>query len=82
MRKHLLDLILGGKPRVESSSLLVLDGFLQESYSTLARAKVDSELPHGSNKDTPNIHKCKQTLDVSAGTSVNVQKEQSLDLSA
>ncbi|GJT95299.1 hypothetical protein Tco_1090817 [Tanacetum coccineum] len=29
----------------------------------------------------PNIHECKQTLDVSAGTSINVQKEQSLDLS-
>ncbi|GKB63446.1 gag-pol polyprotein [Tanacetum coccineum] len=31
--------------------------------------------------DIPNIHECKQTLDVSAGTSINVQKEQSLDLS-
>ncbi|GKB27972.1 hypothetical protein Tco_0867373 [Tanacetum coccineum] len=28
------------------------------------------------------FHECKQTLDVSAGTSINVQKEQSLDLSA
>ncbi|GJV84744.1 hypothetical protein Tco_1524642 [Tanacetum coccineum] len=45
-------------------------------------SKVDSEPPHGSNVDIPNIHKCKQTLDVSAGTSINVQKEQSLDLSA
>ncbi|GKA32542.1 hypothetical protein Tco_0718909 [Tanacetum coccineum] len=43
---------------------------------------VDSEPPHGSNVDIPNIHECKQTLDVSAGTSINVQKEQSLDLSA
>ncbi|GJQ94005.1 hypothetical protein Tco_0005144 [Tanacetum coccineum] len=41
-----------------------------------------SEPPHGSNVDIPNIHECKQTLDVSAGTSINVQKEQSLDLSA
>ncbi|GJZ18131.1 hypothetical protein Tco_0554254 [Tanacetum coccineum] len=41
-----------------------------------------SELPHGSNIDIPNIHECKQTLDVSAGTSINVQKEQSLDLRA
>ncbi|GKD27427.1 hypothetical protein Tco_1233641 [Tanacetum coccineum] len=32
--------------------------------------------------DIPNIHECKQTLDVSACTSINVQKEQSLDLSA
>ncbi|GJZ38177.1 hypothetical protein Tco_0584368 [Tanacetum coccineum] len=43
--------------------------------------KVDSEPPHGSNVDIPNIHECKQTLDVSAGTSINVQKEHSLDLS-
>ncbi|GKC32029.1 hypothetical protein Tco_1039323 [Tanacetum coccineum] len=45
-------------------------------------SKVDSESPHGSNVDILNIHECKQTLDVSAGTSINVQKEQSLDLSA
>nr|GEW17982.1 hypothetical protein [Tanacetum cinerariifolium] len=32
--------------------------------------------------DILNIHDCKQTLDVSVGTSINVQKEQSLDLSA
>ncbi|GJT40018.1 hypothetical protein Tco_0939883 [Tanacetum coccineum] len=29
-------------------------------------SKVDSEPPHGSNVDIPNIHACKQTLDVSA----------------
>ncbi|GJU20436.1 hypothetical protein Tco_1153778 [Tanacetum coccineum] len=45
-------------------------------------SKVDSEPPHGSNVDIPNIHECKQTLDVSACTSIIVQKEQSLDLSA
>ncbi|GKD33647.1 hypothetical protein Tco_1249156, partial [Tanacetum coccineum] len=45
-------------------------------------SKVDSEPPHGSNVDIPNSHECKQTLDVSVGTSINVQKEQSLDLSA
>ncbi|GKB85764.1 retrovirus-related pol polyprotein from transposon TNT 1-94 [Tanacetum coccineum] len=45
-------------------------------------SKVDSEPPHGSNIDIPNIHECKQTLDVSACTSIKVQKEQSLDLSA
>ncbi|GKE53280.1 hypothetical protein Tco_1488436 [Tanacetum coccineum] len=45
-------------------------------------SKVDSEPPHGSNVDISKIHECKQTLDVSAGTSINVQKEQSLDLSA
>ncbi|GJU30123.1 hypothetical protein Tco_1173712 [Tanacetum coccineum] len=41
-----------------------------------------SEPPHGSNVDIPNIHESKQILDLSAGTSINVQKEQSLDLSA
>ncbi|GJQ91897.1 hypothetical protein Tco_0003036 [Tanacetum coccineum] len=45
-------------------------------------SKVDNEPPHGSNVDIPNIHECKQTLDVSAGTSINVQKEQTLDLNA
>ncbi|GJS28503.1 hypothetical protein Tco_0489123 [Tanacetum coccineum] len=45
-------------------------------------SKVDSKPPNGSNVDIPNIHEFKQILDVSAGTSVNVQKEQSLDLSA
>ncbi|GJX15372.1 hypothetical protein Tco_0216204 [Tanacetum coccineum] len=45
-------------------------------------SKFDSKLTHGLNVDILNIHECKQTLDVSAGTSINVQKEQSLDLSA
>ncbi|GJT64159.1 hypothetical protein Tco_1015639 [Tanacetum coccineum] len=41
-----------------------------------------SESTHGSNVDIPNIHKCKQTLDLSEGTSINVHKEQGFDLSA
>nr|GEV52659.1 hypothetical protein [Tanacetum cinerariifolium] len=45
-------------------------------------SKVDSEPPHGSNVDISKIHECKQTLDLSACTSINVQKEQSLDLNA
>ncbi|GJX17008.1 hypothetical protein Tco_0217840 [Tanacetum coccineum] len=45
-------------------------------------SKDDSEPTHGSNVDIPNIHECKQTLDVSASTSINVQKEQSFDLNA
>ncbi|GJV41360.1 hypothetical protein Tco_1419800 [Tanacetum coccineum] len=45
-------------------------------------SKVDSEPPHGSNVDISRIHECKQTLDLSAGTSINVQKEQSIVLSA
>ncbi|GKD16608.1 hypothetical protein Tco_1205766 [Tanacetum coccineum] len=40
-------------------------------------SKDDSEPTHGSNIDIPNIHKSKQTMDLSAGTSINVQKEQS-----
>nr|GEY04254.1 hypothetical protein [Tanacetum cinerariifolium] len=45
-------------------------------------SRVDYEPLHGSNVDTSKIHKCKQTLDLSAGTSINLQKEQSVDLSA
>ncbi|GJS45543.1 putative ribonuclease H-like domain-containing protein [Tanacetum coccineum] len=45
-------------------------------------SKNDSESIHGSNVDIPNIHKCKQTLDLSEGTPINVQKEQGFDLSA
>ncbi|GKC30472.1 hypothetical protein Tco_1037766 [Tanacetum coccineum] len=44
-------------------------------------SKDDSEPTHGSNVDIPTIYECKQTLDLSAGTSINVQKEQSFDLS-
>nr|GEU75853.1 hypothetical protein [Tanacetum cinerariifolium] len=44
--------------------------------------KVDSKPPCGSNVDISKIHVCKQTLDLRAGTSINVQKEQSVDLSA
>ncbi|GJR31217.1 hypothetical protein Tco_1107449 [Tanacetum coccineum] len=44
--------------------------------------KVDSEPTHGSNVDISKIHECKQTLDSSAGTSINVQKEQRFNLSA
>nr|GEW17118.1 hypothetical protein [Tanacetum cinerariifolium] len=40
--------------------------------------KVESEPPHGSNIDISKIHECKQTLDLSAGTSINVLKEQNL----
>ncbi|GKD77377.1 hypothetical protein Tco_1339998 [Tanacetum coccineum] len=43
--------------------------------------KVDNEPPHGSNVDISKIHECKQTLDLSVGTSINVQKKQSIDLS-
>ncbi|GJY93413.1 hypothetical protein Tco_0509195 [Tanacetum coccineum] len=35
-------------------------------------SKDDNEPTHGSNVDIPNIHESKQTLDLSAGTSINV----------
>ncbi|GKA04075.1 hypothetical protein Tco_0676856 [Tanacetum coccineum] len=45
-------------------------------------SKVDSELTHSLNVDILNIHECKQTLDVSVGTSINVQQgTKGLDLS-
>ncbi|GKC06885.1 hypothetical protein Tco_0998495 [Tanacetum coccineum] len=45
-------------------------------------SKVDSEHTHGSNVDISKIRECKQTIDLSAGTSINVQKEQRFDLNA
>ncbi|GKD30779.1 hypothetical protein Tco_1241557, partial [Tanacetum coccineum] len=45
-------------------------------------SKDDSEPTLGSNVDILNIHESKQTLDLSACTSINVQKEQSLYSSA
>nr|GEU57607.1 hypothetical protein [Tanacetum cinerariifolium] len=49
---------------------------------TSSTSKDDSKSTHCSNVDIPNIHESKKTLDLSAGTSINVQKEQSFDLSA
>nr|GEW81911.1 hypothetical protein [Tanacetum cinerariifolium] len=45
-------------------------------------SKDDSEPTHGSNVDILNIYESKQTLDLSAGSSINVQKEQCFDLRA
>ncbi|GJR17156.1 hypothetical protein Tco_0965683 [Tanacetum coccineum] len=53
-------------------------GKIFESSTT----KVDSEPPRGSNTDVTNLQECIQTLDSSAGTSINVQEEKNLDLSA
>ncbi|GJS64020.1 hypothetical protein Tco_0678584 [Tanacetum coccineum] len=39
---------------------------------TSSTTKVDSEPPHGSNADIIDPHECKQTLDLSADTSINV----------
>ncbi|GJW14428.1 hypothetical protein Tco_0018561 [Tanacetum coccineum] len=49
---------------------------------TSSTTTVDSEPPHGSNTDITNLHECIQTLDSSVGTSINVQEEQNLALSA
>ncbi|GKD16766.1 hypothetical protein Tco_1205924 [Tanacetum coccineum] len=46
------------------------------------KSKVDCETPHGSNTDITNFHGCKQNLDSSARTSINVQKKQTLNFSA
>ncbi|GJS74331.1 hypothetical protein Tco_0707172 [Tanacetum coccineum] len=45
-------------------------------------SKVDSKPLHDSNVDISKIHEFKQTLDLNACTSTNVQKKQSIDLSA
>ncbi|GJR38287.1 hypothetical protein Tco_1213971 [Tanacetum coccineum] len=45
-------------------------------------SKADGESIHGSNVDISKIRECKQTLDLSACTCINVQKEQSFDLSS
>ncbi|GJR08691.1 hypothetical protein Tco_0791343 [Tanacetum coccineum] len=71
-----------GNPQVEFFKSVGLRWIPTGKLFDSCTSKVDSEPPHGSNVDIPNIHECKQTLDVSAGTSINVQKEQSLDLSA
>ncbi|GKC66789.1 hypothetical protein Tco_1099387 [Tanacetum coccineum] len=44
--------------------------------------KVDCEPTHCSNVDIPNIHECKQTLDLSAGSSLTGQQKQIIDFSA
>ncbi|GJT41250.1 hypothetical protein Tco_0941115 [Tanacetum coccineum] len=43
------------------------------------KGKVDSEPTTGSNVDIPNVHVCKQTLDISAGTSLASQQKQRID---
>nr|GEZ64257.1 retrovirus-related Pol polyprotein from transposon TNT 1-94 [Tanacetum cinerariifolium]GEZ71941.1 retrovirus-related Pol polyprotein from transposon TNT 1-94 [Tanacetum cinerariifolium] len=61
------------KRRVDTLTIKLLDSCM---------SKVDSKPPHGSNTDTTNPYECKQTLDSSAGTSINVEKEQTLHLGA
>ncbi|GKC47712.1 hypothetical protein Tco_1065434 [Tanacetum coccineum] len=49
---------------------------------TSSTTTVDNKPPHGSNTYITNLHECIKTLDSSACTSINVQEEQNLDLSA
>ncbi|GJY22022.1 hypothetical protein Tco_0394588 [Tanacetum coccineum] len=58
------------KPRSTNHSLGVPTGKILASCTS----KDDSEPTHGSNVDIPNIHECKQTLDLSAGTKVDIYK--------
>ncbi|GJV30469.1 hypothetical protein Tco_1386917 [Tanacetum coccineum] len=55
-----------------------LSGFPQESYSTLAQSKVESEPTHGSNVDIHHIQHANKTLVLSAelGNSRMPQQEQ------
>nr|GEU62786.1 hypothetical protein [Tanacetum cinerariifolium] len=83
MRKQrLLDHVLGGNQRVKFLRLLVLDGFQLERYSSLAQPRLIVNPPHCSKIDITNLHEHIQTLDSSAGTSINLQEERNLDLSA
>nr|GEZ35246.1 hypothetical protein [Tanacetum cinerariifolium] len=49
---------------------------------TSSTTMVESEPPCGSNTDITNLYECIQNLDSCAGTSINVQEEQNLDLNA
>nr|GEU34016.1 uncharacterized mitochondrial protein AtMg00810-like [Tanacetum cinerariifolium] len=81
MRKYLLDLILGGNPTGRIFKSVGLRWLPTEKLFDSCTSKVESEPSHSSNVDISKIHECKQTLDLSAGTSINVPKEQSLDVS-
>nr|GEW41616.1 hypothetical protein [Tanacetum cinerariifolium] len=50
--------------------------------SVSSTTKVNSKPPHGSNTDITNLHECIQNLNSSACTSINAQEEQTLNLSA
>ncbi|GJY85954.1 hypothetical protein Tco_0499980 [Tanacetum coccineum] len=49
---------------------------------TSCTSKADSESTHGSKVDISKIRECKQTLDLSAGTSLTGQQKQRIDFSA
>ncbi|GJR17382.1 hypothetical protein Tco_0965909 [Tanacetum coccineum] len=62
---------------IAAKTVWIPTGKIFASYTS----KADSKPTHGSNVYISNIHECKLTLDLSADTSINVQKEQSFDLS-
>nr|GEW18680.1 retrovirus-related Pol polyprotein from transposon TNT 1-94 [Tanacetum cinerariifolium] len=71
-------------PRFSSNDMVYIH-YLDEAKKKNKREIGTQNLvkpPHGSNVDISKIHEYKQTLDLSAGTSINVSKEQSLDVSA
>nr|GEX44769.1 hypothetical protein [Tanacetum cinerariifolium] len=53
-----------------------------EKIFTSSTIKVNNKPPHGSNTDITNLHECIQNLDSRGSTSINVQEEYTLDLSA
>ncbi|GJS63818.1 hypothetical protein Tco_0678382 [Tanacetum coccineum] len=69
-------------PKVQEYAFVKPHHVSTRKIFTSSTTKVDIESPHGSNTDITNPHECKQTLDLSAGTSINVQKEQTLNFSA
>ncbi|GKA25657.1 hypothetical protein Tco_0711766, partial [Tanacetum coccineum] len=82
MRKRLLDLVLGGNPTGRILKSVGLRWIPTGKLFDFCTGKVDCEPSRGPNVDISFIHECKQTLDLSACTSINVQKKQSIDLSA
>ncbi|GJT36032.1 hypothetical protein Tco_0926451 [Tanacetum coccineum] len=69
------------KPTGRILKIVGLRWVLTGNIFTSSTTTVDSKPPHGSNTYITNLHECIQTLDSSAGTSINVQEEQNLDLS-
>ncbi|GJW78053.1 hypothetical protein Tco_0139735 [Tanacetum coccineum] len=91
LKQHYKDLydsikITRSKTTEQTTSLLAnnaeLKAQIQEKVFAIAALKNDLRKLKGNSITHPIFFKLQQTLDVSAGTSINVQKEQSLDLSA
>ncbi|GJY58269.1 hypothetical protein Tco_0458161 [Tanacetum coccineum] len=56
--------------------------FTRDRFSPNKTSAVYEKTSSRSDLDIPNIHVCKQTLDLGAGTSLNGKKQQRIDLSA